>query len=261
MKNLKISLTTIVFAIILTISTGVFAAHGVGEVDPDNAVSMPGSLTNGEATVSGATEYQFVEVSEEKYNNILKLEAMYKLEEVYVRYSANALDPDLDAEYRAACEKFENAYGEGSAAEVIVRYGSVAPLDQCKSEWIEELPDYDDSAWVASTNNKISVDLSTFNGSKHFVAWVKANGVYDAEAFKVTGSKVDEQPQENPQEDPQPTPQENKKEPKKIEVAKKDGSSTSTKIPHAGVSDVVLVAMASVASIGGVSYIRYRRIK
>ena len=47
MKNLKISLTAIVVAILLTISTGVYAYTGEGDVDPDYAISMPGTLSNG----------------------------------------------------------------------------------------------------------------------------------------------------------------------------------------------------------------------
>ena len=108
MKNLKISLTAIVVAILLTISTGVYAYTGVGDVDPDYAISMPGTLSNGAGNVSGvsgAMEYQFVEITEAKYNEIKKLEAQFELIQVYVSYSANPSDEGLTNSWNAACEK------------------------------------------------------------------------------------------------------------------------------------------------------------
>ena len=50
MKNLKISLTAIIFAIILTMSASVFA-HG-SQVDTMNSITMPGSLSNGSGNIS-----------------------------------------------------------------------------------------------------------------------------------------------------------------------------------------------------------------
>ena len=65
MKNLKISLTAVIAAIILTISTVVFA-HG-SQVDTMNEITMPGSLSNGSGNIStslsGDMSYQFVETT------------------------------------------------------------------------------------------------------------------------------------------------------------------------------------------------------
>ena len=115
MKNLKISLTAIVAAIILAISTGVYAYTGIGDVDPDNNISMPGTLSNGTGSVSGVSgemNYQFVEISEAKYNAVKKLEAQYELIEVYVEYSKNPTDEGLTTKYNTACEKYAKNYGE-----------------------------------------------------------------------------------------------------------------------------------------------------
>ncbi len=280
MKNLKISLTAIVLAILLTISTGVYAYTGEGDVDPDYAISMPGTLSNGAGNVSGvsgAMEYQFVEITEAKYNEIKKLEAQFELIQVYVSYAANPTDEGLTNSWNAACEKYAKKYGNGSTAtnqvvtEVLNQYG-IGPdiLKLCRNAWIVALPNFDASKWESATSSKIELDITKFEGTKYYVAWVKSGEIYDAEAYVVkgTGSKKDDNKTDNTTKNDNTIKNDN--------TAKKDNGTvtpnTTTKtdttasssgkiLPKTGISSTVLGLIAVAGASAGVSYRKYRKIK
>ncbi|MCI8470205.1 MAG: hypothetical protein HFJ35_01705 [Clostridia bacterium] len=272
MKNFKIlSVAMIFMAIVLMVATSVFAYAGVGDVDPEYKISMPSSLSNGEGSVSGVSgniSYQFVEISEAKYATIKKLEAQYDLIEVYVSYAANPTDEGLTNKYNTACDKYEAQYGKGSVTEVLSHYGVDAEiLTLCRNEWIAELTDFNASNWETSNGNKISIDLSTFEGTKYFIGWIKtADGIYDAEAYQVTGTKVeDQEPNKDPAEEPDKKPtntNDNTPSTKTENTTKKaDNTTTSKTIPKTGISSTLLVLLSLAGASTGVSYIKYRKIK
>lgn len=275
MKSLKISLTTIVFAVILTISTGVFATT-TATLD-DSIIAMPGALNDGKGTVSssiGTVSYQFVldGISNDSIALINRYEEEIALIKAYNNYEAEvaslAVDPaDTSAPSYQTFKSLEDAY-KSKYTELSdgTDFGSTSAyeankVDVLESKIIALYGDFDDSKWVSAVNSSAELDLSTFKGTKNAVLWVRTSSgsanQYRPQWYKVTGTQTDAEPQQE-----QEQPKDNTvKEAKKIQTAKKDGSSTSTSIPHAGVSDVVVGAMAAVASIGGVSYIRYRKIK
>ena len=262
MKNLKNLLSVIIFAIILTISTGVFAYTGVGDVDPEFKFTMPSSLSNGEGTVSGvsgAMNYQFVEITSEKYASIKKIEAQYDLIEVYVRYAENPTDEGLTTSWETACKKYTNQYG-GTVTEVLNQYG-VGPdiLTLCRNAWIVELTNFDASKWISSSNSKISIDVSTFEGTKYYIAWIQVGDIYDAEVYMVTGTKQEEQKQEEIKND---TTENEIKNETKTNTIKTDNTVVSTKtLPKTGVKTSILGLLVIAVIATGVSYIKYTKIK
>lgn len=272
MKNLKISLTAIVAAIILAISTGVYAYTGIGNVEIQ---AMPSSLSNGTATVSNASKYQFVEITSDKYTAIKKLEAQYKLLKAYEAYANDTENESLSDAYSAECDSYYANYGDSSKdrnaviTEVLNSYtmGSTM-VDECASVWIHELADFNASNWTNVTDNKIQIDLSTFTGTKYYIAWVETNtsGKYYAEVYKVTGTKKDDDKKDNTtnnedKKDNINTPAKNDTNsgntPKTITTNK----STASSLPHTGVNDVIIALIAVALVVSGIAYIRYRKIK
>lgn len=282
MKNLKISLTTILTAILLTISTGVYAYSGL-DVDTKYEISMPGNLSNGTGTVStsvsGDMKYQFVEISQEKYAILKKYEAQLELMQAYVKGEfANWEDSQANAEYEALVSKYESAYGE-KVSELYTTYvnfdsNSIATV---RSLWIHELPDYTEN-WQNSSDKKISIDLTTFTGTKYYVSWIKLGNVFDAEAYIITGTgntnKQDEpkdpdqpsnnQPSNNQPNNNQPNNNQNKDNNNGIVNSnKKDttASSSGKVLPKTGVSSTILGLIALAGTSAGISYRKYRKIK
>lgn len=279
MKNLKISLTAIIFAIILTISTGVYA-YG-SQVDTANVITMPSTLNNGTGnvttTLSGAMSYQFVEITSEKYQKIKKYEAIYNLIKAHI---------NSDSNYETLLAKYQQTYNETANA-IINTYGiqfNEEGLNAIKGLWITELTTYSESAWVESNGTTISIDLTTFKGTKYYIAWVKIGDTYDAQAYIVTGTKKDEdnkEPENKPNED---NKDENKNETPNnnttnnnlvndnkttnnndaLTPAKKQdttASSAGKTMPKTGVSSTILGLIAVAGASAGVSYIKYRKIK
>ncbi len=211
MKNLKISLTAIIFAIIVTIFTGVYAYTGL-DVDTKYEISMPDSLTNGTGTVNAPVsedmKYQFVEINKEKYDTLKKYEAQLELMQAYIKGEAASWeDSQANAEYEDLVSKYESTYNE-KISDLYTQYTSIDSnsIATVRSLWIYELTDYNESNWKNSTDSKITLDLTTFTGTKYYIAWVKIGDTLDAEAYVVTGTKKDDPTPTDPTpDDPTPT--------------------------------------------------------
>ncbi len=206
MKNLKISLTATIFAIIVTIFTGVYAYTGL-DVDTQYEITMPNSLTNGTGTVnapeSGDMKYQFVEINQEKYDTLKKYEAQLELMQAYIKgESLGWEDSQANAEYEDIVSKYESTYNE-TISDLYTEYTSIDSnsIATVRSLWIYELTDYNESNWKNSTDSKITLDLTTFKGTKYYIAWVKIDDTLDAEAYVVTGTKKDDPTQDDPTQD------------------------------------------------------------
>ncbi len=204
MRNFKISFTTLVALIILSVSTVVFA-HG-SQVDSANSITMPASLSNGTGTVtteiSGDMSYQFVEINADKYAKIKKLEAIYNLINEYIK----AMNGETNT-YEATLAQYQKDYNETANA-IMSTYEikfNVEGLNAIKSAWVYELTTYDDSAWVKASGKTITLDLTTFEGTAYYIGWVKIGDTYDAEVYVATGTKKDEPIPDDPKPD-DPTP-------------------------------------------------------
>lgn len=272
MKNLKISLTAIVAAILLTISTGVYAYSGMN-VDTKYEITMPGSLSNGTGAVStsvaGDMKYQFVEINQAKYATLKKYEAQLELMQAYVKGEyASWEDSQANSEYEALVTKYESAYNE-KVSELYTQYTNFDSnsISDVRSLWIHELTDYSESKWESSTDKKISIDLTTFTGTKYYIAWVKIGDTLDAEAYIVTGTGTKKDDGNK---------NEIKNETKNDNTVKNDNGTTTpnttTKtdttasssgkiLPKTGISSTVLGLIAVAGASAGVSYRKYRKIK
>lgn len=254
MKKIKIYLTAIVATIILSVSTGVYA-YG-SQVDTKNAITMPTSLSNGTGTITttltGTVNYQFVEITSEKYSTIKKYEAIYNLISAYI---------NQDSSYDSIATSYEKTYNQ-TANGIMTEYGiqfNEEGLNAIKGLWISELTTYDSSAWIAANGTTISIDLTTFEGTKYYIAWVQIGDTYDAEIYKVTGTKKEEQKEEIKEEVKEETKNEVVK---KENTTKKDTTTVSTKtLPKTGISSSVLGLLVIAILVAGVSYIKYNKIK
>lgn len=276
MKNLKISLTTILTAILLTLSTGVYAYTGMN-VDTKYEITMPGNLTNGTGTVStsvaGDMKYQFVEINQAKYSILKKYEAQLELMQAYVKGEyASWEDSQANATYEALVSKYESAYNE-KVSDLYTQYTNFDSnsISDVRSLWIHELTDYSESNWQSSTDKKISIDLTTFTGTKYYIAWVKIGDTLDAEAYIVTGKGNNNNNNNNNNNGGNNTSGNNSTSDNTI----KAGNNTSTPnkttdttassegktIPKTGVSSTVLGLIAVAGTSAGISYRKYRKIK
>lgn len=274
MKKLKTYLSTIVAIMILAVSTQVLA-YG-SQVDTKNAITMPASLSNGKgevsATLTGDMSYQFVEITSEKYATIKKYETIYNLISAYIKGDSN---------YDSLVANYEKTYKQ-TANGIMTEYGiqfNEEGLNAIKGLWISELTTYNSSAWIKATGKTISLDLTTFEGTKYYIAWVQIADTYDAEVYTVTGTKTaetkndDNKNEENKAEEVKnETKNETvKNETTKNEVvsngnnattAKKDTTTVSSStLPKTGANSpiVALIVIALIAS--GVAYVKYRKIK
>lgn len=299
MKTLRKTLF-IVITLVLALTTGVQAYTGIGEVDPHMTITMPASLSDGKGNVAGAGSsfsYQFVEVTEDKYNKIKLLEARYDLMTIYEEWVANPDSEEITTKYNNACTEFESKYNE-KVSDITAHYG-ITPelLTLIRNEWISELTDFDGSKWIVSTDSSIKVDLTTFKGTKFYIGWIKSGDVLDAETYKVTGTQTDEPKDEPKQDEPkqdepkdepkkdepkqdepkkeEPKQEEPKKEEPKQEEPKKEvkkdepktepkkdpTASKSETLPHTGAEDVVVKLMAGSVILSVVFFRKYRSIK
>lgn len=282
MKNLKLTLATLVAMVVLPVST-VFAYNGT-DVDTHYEITMPASLTNGQGTVSssktGNFKYQFVETTAAKYSTLKKLAAQLDLMKAYQSGEfANWESAEANANYKAMVTKYESTYSEKVSA-LYTQYGSFDSnsISDVRSLWIHELPNFVSGSWVSSSDKKVSLDTTTFTGTKYYVAWVQLGDMYDAEVYIVEGTKTDAE-----QTDPTPDPEDNKPADNttptdttkptnttpSTNITSKDyntgtkTTSTASNLPKTGAGDnMIIFAGMALSTIGGVvSYRKYRNIK
>lgn len=270
MKNLKISLTAILTAILLTIATGVYA-YG-SQVDTANAITMPSALNNGTGnittTVSGEMSYQFVEITSNKYAKIKKYEAIYNLIKAYI---------NSDSNYETLLADYQRTYNETANA-IMDEYGiqfNEEGLNAIKGLWITELTTYSESAWVNANGTTISIDLTTFTGTKYYIAWVKIGDTVDAEAYIVTGignnnnnnnnNNNENNNNSNNNGENKPTSNNTIKDGNNIATPNKTTDTTASTsgktLPKTGISSTVLGLIAIAGASAGISYKKYRKIK
>ena len=261
MKNLKILFTVVIAILVLAMSAEVFA-YG-SQVDTMNVITMPSSLSNGKGevltTITGSMSYQFVEITAEKYATIAKYEAIYNLINAYIKNDSN---------YDSIATNYENKYNQ-TANGIMTEYGiqfNEEGLNAIKGLWISELTTYDSSAWVVAEGKTISIDLTTFEGTKYYIAWVQIGDTYDAEIYTLVGTKKQEEPkQEEPkQEEPskeEPKQEETPKENITENVKNTDTTVSKTVLPKTGLKTSI-IGIIMVSLIGAViSYTKYSKIK
>ena len=259
MKKTKVYLTILMIMLILAAPLNTLA-HG-SQVNSTNAITMPESLSNGKGdvstSISGNMSFQFVEISSSKYEIIKKYETICHLIRAYINGSSN---------YDSLATSYESTYNQ-TADGIMTEYGiqfDEEGYNAIRGLWVAELTSYSESAWISAEGRSISLDLNTFTGTKYYIAWVKIGDTYDAEAYKVTGTKSNENT--NPSTEP--------KSENKVDNIVKTPDTTSqisstdkttvqaSKLPQTGLNETILAVLMIVFVITGVvSYIKYKSIK
>ena len=124
-------------------------------------------------------------------------------------------------------------------------YEKITDSNTTKEKRIQLIPKYNENNWKKTTDNKFTIDTSTFKGKKAFAVWSKlktSDGTisYDVEIYTVTGTKKDEEKQGD--------------EEKAKEDSKKDATTATTSLPQTGQSFIVITIIAMVSLIGFAGY-------
>ena len=126
-------------------------------------------------------------------------------------------------------------------------YQKITDKNTTREKAIGLIPKYNDNNWKKTTDNKFTIDTSTYTGKKAFAVWSKlksSDGTisYDVEVYSVSGTKKDEVSQND----------ESKKVDEKVDG--KDATTATTSLPQTGQSFIVITIIAMVSLIGFAGY-------
>ena len=295
MKNLKMYFSIILTAVILTISTAVFAYDGSSIVFNDK-IFMPESLVDGKVEVKVTRDvtnytmyYEFVEINNSTYKEIVKLKDELKVAEYYnIWEDQDGLSNEETSNYKKYVEAYE-AYK--------AKYGTTvddytdAHIDVVESKIVSLWASYTNN-WSTASGNIASMDLSSFSGTKDFVLWVKvqdANATYYfADVYELTGTKSNQDNNNNTNTDNTNKDNTNKdnttnndknntnnsnnnvnsnsknnsKGKSEAKNTMNDSTTSSTKtLPKTGISNIIMIFAFMTSIVAGISYVKYRKIK
>ena len=143
--------------------------------------------------------YETVEINEEIYNKIVKLEDELQVIQYFYTYLSTENDEDYDV-YASAQEFFKNKYG------YYLTDGTEERINSIKLELNELFKQNEYTGkWKMTTDSTYSIDLSKFSGVKHYQVWAKVdtnNGesIYDAEVIELYGTKNENNNEEQNEE-------------------------------------------------------------
>ena len=182
-------------------------------LDPYNNILISSVSENGTGSVNivGVNNYTlfsgYVEIDEELYNQIKKLEDELEVIEAFNIYDTT-LDEDDYNNYYVAQQAYKAKYG------TYVYDGTDERIDTIES--IRDsllLTKPFTGIWALSTNNSKNffIDPTTYNGTKYFISWIKLqkqNGdeILDGEIQKLVGTKGEEEVTPTPTT-PAPSPE------------------------------------------------------
>ena len=168
------------------------------KVDPVDNISIS-DISNGKGTINISRDveagyelyYQWVEVNTETYKQIKKLKDELKVIGYFNLYAETESDEDYET-YILAQQYYKEKYGEN------VKDATSARIKEIRESINKLTPVYTET-WTKTTDNKYSIDLSSFEGTKYYTLWaklVKKDGtiVYDSRTFELTGTKVADEP-------------------------------------------------------------------
>ena len=190
-NKIKTALSSVLLGTIIATAFSAYAFSGT--VDANDEISLSSYALNGTADVSIARNvsnytlsYQWVEISNDLYKQIKQYKDELEVIKAFNLYEGDQNNTTLYDQYVSAQEGYKKLYGT-----------TLSDLSNTKaSEDISIirslLPNYTDN-WTKSTNNKATIDLTSFSGTKDYCLWVKLdnNGQtsYDAETYEFTGTK------------------------------------------------------------------------
>lgn len=202
MKNFKKSVSALVIALITTVTMGVYAY--TGDTD-DNNIQIIKQYENGKGIVQLAPSasagyklyYQWVDSDKNTYNDIVKINKELEVIKYYNLYTgalaAGVQDSPYGEEYEQAQKQYKATYGTE------VTDFSDAHAMGLEATKTHAFPNFEnsDAKWVRSTDNTLTMDISTFSGTKYLVGWVKlvqndGTTTYNAQVFKFEGTKSED---------------------------------------------------------------------
>lgn len=217
-KKLIIGIVFILFCVFINVYS--VEAYS-GEIDPENYITLPSriSLNNGIGTgtislSSSASDYnisyQKIDITESTLNNIKEKE-----EETndYIEENNNILK-EKEANLKTLQTEFETLYNSGTAtqeqlSEAENKYNEAyeeyqefyntmsTNVTTLQNEYLALIPDYT-SSWTNTTNtsNNVQLDFENYNGTAHFILWVKIengkNTYYDMTGYSSIIEKDEE---------------------------------------------------------------------
>lgn len=226
MRKLKLIIILLLISLLIFIPYSAVNAHDI-DLDPYSLISFPLTITDGKGTLTISKSlskyslyYQAVEMSDESFLEIEQITASgkeelkkIKTEQSLLDSNCNSLRNSLDAAQEAYNIKLATAEDDdelealkSSYESAKTRYNTkVAEFNAKTVEYnnkiseinnkVNELtPSYIEDNWTQSEDKNFAIDLSTFNGEKHFALWTKLvsyNGktTYDEQTYTATGVK------------------------------------------------------------------------
>lgn len=229
MKKTKVLFILFLILCINILTVGKVNAHTV-ELDPENLISFPMMIINGEGNISikdsqtgYSLYYQAVEISNDDYTKMEEIKNNGEADLEKLKEELDSLKEEttkLGETYEEAVavwkDKIENDADENEIEEAKTAYETAkANYDNKLKEYeaklkeytskpseiddsIKELtPSYIENKWVKTTDGKFKVDLSQFSGKKAYAVWVKlvcsdGKTYYDEGTYTMSGTKVEE---------------------------------------------------------------------
>ena len=192
MLKFKKILSSVMIAVIILAHTSAIFAY-TGDLDSNSKITLPETILNGQGVVSISKSisiyklyYQWVEINNSTYKQAKQLKDELAVINYYKIYSTTNLAADYQ-KYSSAYSSYQQTYG------TTVSDTSDARVQTIQSSIKALLPNYT-STWISTTNNAVTIDLSTFSGNKDYVLWVQleeATGTktYDADVYELTGTQ------------------------------------------------------------------------
>jgi uncharacterized protein YjdB len=229
MRKTKALFIILLILIISCIPFGYTNAHSV-KLDPESLISMPYMIIGGSGTItikSSVTDYtlyfQAVQVDSSSYSQMEKIKtdgdtSLATLKEQYtaLKTEADNLKETYDTASDAYTEGLKNSElteTEKNALQTayetartnyqnkVTEYKNKVTeynnkVTEINSKITELTPMYVESNWIKTTDNKISVDTTTFSGEQPYAVWAKlvtSDGTYyDEDIYTMTGTKATE---------------------------------------------------------------------
>lgn len=210
-KILKYTIIFILFIILLSLNS--VKAHNV-ELDPKSYITMPYIISNGVGTINvsgsaGANSiyYQHIMLSDAQHKQISDKSEEIKKHNTDAKAKLNEEKAELNT-LRTECETIINSSTATDEEKETARnnynskveiYNShVEEAEQKNNELINEynslIPSYVEGSWKTTTDGKVNIDFSNYNGTIHFVLWAKVTAgsetYYDIGIYSSTVSNT-----------------------------------------------------------------------
>lgn len=224
-KKIKKVLILLIMLLIALTPLNIIQAHNV-ELDPKSLISMPETIINGNATVSisnSVTDYtlyfQAVKVEDSVATQMKQIANDSKLDTLYEEYVTTKNEVDnLNVIYNTQKDKYYNGLSDENLSEeekqelktayetALSNYNKkFNEYNKILSEYKNKLnetvtqietltPMYDESKWIQTTDNKVTINTTEFSGEQLYTLWIKLDTgtetYYNEDIYEISGTKI-----------------------------------------------------------------------